>query len=337
MSGDDKMRKLASIQKVLHIEPVVNSDNLEVLTVLGWKVVARRNEFQVGDLVIYFEIDSILPELPQFEFLAKTKYRLKTQRLRGQLSQGLCWNVGILPSGVEIKEGLDVTELLGVTKYEEEIPEEMVGVSRGFHPKIVSKTGEVRVQSQPELLKEFMGKRVAFTQKIEGYSSSYINDNGNIHVCSHTHSLIEDTKSVYWQMAHKYNLIDTLKAIGNFSIQGEIAGPGIIGNPLGLQEVELFVFRVFDNDKQQYLGIEELREFCSKHNLQPVPLTYENVEFNFNTEELLEMAKGFYSPSGHPQEGVVIVPMKPTYSEVLCGNLSMKVINNDYLLGNKKK
>lgn len=331
------MRKLASIQKVKEIKLIENSDHLEVLTVLGWKVVARRGDFQVGELCIYFEIDSILPPLPAFDFLKKNDYRLKTERMRGQLSQGLCWKTDILPPFVQIEEGLDVTDILKIEKYEELLSKEMEGKSRGFHPKIVSKTGEMRIQSYPELIKEFEGIPVAYTQKVEGYSSSFINDSGDIHVCSHTHSLVENKDNVYWKMAIKYNLVETLRNIGNFSVQGEIAGPGIIGNPMGLTEVELFVFKVYDNDKQQYLGVNEMVEFCQTHGLQTVPILATNQYVVDDMDSMIELAKGQYSPSGHAQEGIVVVPMQPVYSEVLCKNLSMKIINNDYLLGNKKK
>jgi RNA ligase (TIGR02306 family) len=125
------MRKLASIQRIIEVKNVENSDTLAVVSVLGWKVVVRRDDnYSVGDLVIYFELDSILPRIPEFAFMEKSDYILRTMRLRGQLSQGLVWKTNILPSDLEIVEGFDLTDILGVEKYEEEISEEMIGKSK---------------------------------------------------------------------------------------------------------------------------------------------------------------------------------------------------------------
>ncbi|MCD1260340.1 hypothetical protein B5M42_016125 [Paenibacillus athensensis] len=330
------MRKLASMQKITAINDIENSDALAVVTVLGWKVVVRRaDNYHVGDLVIYFELDSILPDLPEFNFLAKSNYILKSARLRGQLSQGLVWKPDILPDGLKLAEGMDVTGILGVRKHEEEIPIEMVGKSKGFHPKIIRKAGEVRLQSSPELLAKFQGLLVAETTKIEGESASYIQHEDKLDVCSHTHSLLESPDSIHWQMYHKYNFSTIFSIHKNIGIQAEIAGPGIFGNPLELKETELFVFRITDTVTQRRFTPVEIIEFCQSHGLQHVPMTL-NVRFDFTMEEAIERAKGEYL-SGNPREGIVIVPMEPTYSEVLCDWLSVKVINNEYLDGAWKK
>lgn len=104
-------RKLASIQKILALNQIEGADAIECATVLGWKLVVKKGEFKVGDLAIYCEIDSVLPEKPEFEFLKSCKYRIKTVRLRGQISQGICFPLSVLPSEVSLEEGLDVTEI----------------------------------------------------------------------------------------------------------------------------------------------------------------------------------------------------------------------------------
>ena len=76
-------RKLASIQKIMKIEKHENADTLEIVRVLGWQCIVKKGEFKEGDLIVYFEVDSVLPELPQFEFLKDKKYRIKTIKLRG--------------------------------------------------------------------------------------------------------------------------------------------------------------------------------------------------------------------------------------------------------------
>jgi RNA ligase (TIGR02306 family) len=338
------MRKLASFQRITAIEPIINADSIVVCSVLGWKVVARKDEFKVGDMAIFFEVDSILPPLEEFAFLAKHSYRLKSARMRGQLSQGLLWDISLLDkfeafnglADVDNLEGLDITELLGVTKYEEPFPTEMLGKSKGFHPKTVRKTGEVRVQSSPDLLQEFQGIPVVITTKIEGVSSSYIIHNGEIDVCSHTHSLLPDENIVQWQMAKKYDILFVLKSNHNIAIQGEIAGPGILGNPMGLSEKQFFVFRMFDTETNRRWSPQETLDFCNENDLQFVPFTVIS-NFRLNLEQVIELAKGDYYPSGTPREGIVITPANPTYSEILCDWLSMKIINNDYLTGEWKQ
>jgi len=136
------MRKLASIKKIDKLEPIEGADRIELAHVGGWKVVVAKDVgHQQGDMVVYCEIDSFLPIEPEFEFLRKSSYkklvdgtegfRLKTIRLRGQVSQGL-----IIPAkdvheiihrsipnlNLGLYEGLDVTEMLGITKYEPPVP-----------------------------------------------------------------------------------------------------------------------------------------------------------------------------------------------------------------------
>src|SRR5699024_6571429 len=96
--GDDNMRKLATVQTIADIQPIPDADAIEVATIKGWKVVTRKGEFQIGEKVIYFEIDSLIPKTSVTEFLMKnetdTESRLKTIKLRGQLSQGLVISLG---------------------------------------------------------------------------------------------------------------------------------------------------------------------------------------------------------------------------------------------------
>jgi RNA ligase (TIGR02306 family) len=90
------MRKLASIQKVVKVEPIENADSIEKLTVLGWSVVAKIGEFKEGDYCVFCEIDSILPDKPEFEFLRSKRFRIKTCRMRNTLSQGIVFPLSIL-------------------------------------------------------------------------------------------------------------------------------------------------------------------------------------------------------------------------------------------------
>ena len=116
------MRHLATIRKIKEIRPIPNADRIEVAVIDGWEVVVNKSDgFIAGDLVIYIEIDSVLPDRPEFEFMRKYKFRVKTIKLRGQVSQGLVLPMTIqgLPKG-EYKLGQDITDLLGIKKYDPE-------------------------------------------------------------------------------------------------------------------------------------------------------------------------------------------------------------------------
>src|SRR5512133_220514 len=112
------MRKLASIQRIASLSPIIGADKIEKATVLGWELVVKKDEFRVGDLCVYVEIDSILPDKPFFEFMRDRKFRVKTIKLRGQVSQGICFPLSIVPKGGDRYEDADVTEALGITKYD---------------------------------------------------------------------------------------------------------------------------------------------------------------------------------------------------------------------------
>ncbi len=147
-------RKLATVVKIADIQPIVGADAIVVAKVKGWNVVVKVNEYKVGDLAVYYEIDSFLPIRPQFEFLRKSSYkrmvstegfRLKTIKLRGQLSQGLLTPI---PDGIlNPKEGDDLTEALDIVKYEHPIPAQLAGKIKGVFPSFIPKTDEIRIQN----------------------------------------------------------------------------------------------------------------------------------------------------------------------------------------------
>lgn len=167
------MRKLASIQRITGLRPIPGADLIEVADVLGWSVVVKKGDFAVGDLVVYFEVDSWLdasnPVYASFEerftnWGTKRGMRLKTIKLRKQLSQGLILSIGdfadLSPSvrGTAVEEGDDVTDILKVEKWEplEAQQSEKGGPSqasktRAF-PWFLRKTDQERVQNYIHLI-----------------------------------------------------------------------------------------------------------------------------------------------------------------------------------------
>lgn len=203
------MRQIASVQKIKAITPIEGADAIERIEVLGWELVAKKGEFKVGDLCVYVEIDGILPERPEFEFMRPRKFRVKTIKLRGQISQGIAFPLSILPADVVPVEDIDVTEILGIKKWDpeqesiiiEKEPEfndknklvraykkykyftvrflkKLFGIPTGTasddFPSYVPKTDETRVQTSQRGLETHKGKRAYITEKLEGSSTTYI-------------------------------------------------------------------------------------------------------------------------------------------------------------------
>ena len=115
-------RALAYTTYVLNIQPIIGADNIELLTVMGWSVIAQKGEFKVGDLCVYFEIDSKLPVAEWSEFMASKHYKVKTMKLSkfNVVSQGLALPLSVFNGQVPNQEGIDVTDILKVTYSVEE-------------------------------------------------------------------------------------------------------------------------------------------------------------------------------------------------------------------------
>jgi len=328
-------RKLATIQKIKSVDPIENADAIEKVSVLGWQCVAKKGEFKPGDMCLYCEIDSIMPDKPEFEFLRPRKFRIKTIKLRGIISQGITLPLSYLKYDQEIYEGLDVTEIMGVTKYEPYLPPNMNGEIWGEKPWFVPKTDEFRIQSYPKIVEEFKDKEVYISTKVDGTSCSiYYNPDfeRKFGVCSRNLEIKEDETVAYWKVAHKYDLRDKLEQLNKpLVLQGEITGPGIQKNRLGLKEIDIYIFDIWFINERRYASMREMIDLCAQRGLKTVPIDT-ICRFNYNMEQLIEMAKGKYAGTQKNREGMVIRPISPLKSTELQGRLSIKVLNNDYLL-----
>jgi len=329
------MRKLASIQRIDDLIPIENADNIVSANIMGWNVVVKKDEFQVGDRCVFFEIDSVLPPREWSSFLERNKYRIKTCKLRGALSQGLAMPLDIL-NGVNPKRkwwekligrdgwsvGTDVTKYLGVVKHRgfDKRFGFKVGRRLGDFPSCVPKTDEIRVQSAMSLLKRMQGKEFYATVKCDGTSATFCRTTDGFFACSRNRTTARGD-NVYWNMVQKYDLENNINE--GFAIQGEIVGPGIQKNRMGLKEVDFLVFDVFDIKQGKRLDYNGLTEVCEKLKLKMVPLETVGV-FNYTLPELLKMARGKYEGTKTHREGLVF--------RSLDRKISFKVINNDYLL-----
>jgi len=326
------MRKLASIQKIKNLELIKDADAIEVASVLGWKVVVKKGEFQVGDLVVYCEIDSILPEKPAFEFLRNKKFRIKTIRLRGQISQGICFPLSVLPEDFEVDEGKECTEELEIIKYEPPIPASLSGTVKGQFPSFIPKTDETRVQILQELLDKYKGTECYVSEKLDGSSATYYLRDGEFGVCSRNLELLEDDKNSFWKVARETDLENKLCSLGkNIAVQGELVGEGIQKNKLKLRGQKVMFFNAFDIDKYTYYGFADFKQLFQHLDLPIVPIISESYLLSNDIQEIVDTAtiKSVIAKEVWV-EGIVIRPLKEAYD--LNGRVSFKAINPKFLL-----
>ena len=334
-------RKLASVVKIVEIQPIPGADAIVVATVKGWKVVVKVNEYKVGDLAVYYEIDSFLPIRPQFEFLRKSSFkrmgssegfRLKTIRLRGQISQGLLTPI---PEGISNpREGDDLTEALDIVKYEPPIPAQLAGKIKGTFPSFIPKTDEIRIQNfESEVGFSPVGERAYVTEKLDGTSFTCYFNNGVFGVCGRNWELSETSDNSLWRMANVLQLKEKMTKHGkNIALQGELVGAGINGNLYGLSDHKLYFFTGYDIDKGRRMFFDELEWVLFGLQLQMVPVLekYGFVIPNENNivDYMLRYAEGKSVLNMEvDREGVVVRGLEREFS--------FKAISNTYLLGSK--
>ncbi len=334
-------RKLASVVRITDIQTIPNADAIVVAKVKGWNVVIKKDEFKVGDLAVYYEIDSFLPVRPQFEFLRKSSFkrmgttdgfRLKTIRLRNTVSQGLLTPI---PDGIiDPKEGDDLTDALDIVKYEPPIPAQLAGKIKGTFPSLIPKTDETRIQNfESDIGFLPVGERVYVTEKLDGTSFTCYFNNGVFGVCGRNWELTETTDNSLWRMANMLELKDKLTKYGkNIALQGELIGSNINGNLYGLSDHKLYFFTGYDIDKRRRMFFDELEWLLFRLEVPMVPVL-EKYGYTLPTENLvdsmLQYAEGkSVLNMGVDREGVVVRGLEREFS--------FKAISNTYLLGSKE-
>lgn len=344
------MRKLATIQKILDIKPIEGADLICAYKVKGWWVVDKKGAFEKNDLVVYFEIDSWVPtELAPF--LSKGKEpstyngikgeRLRSQKFKGQMSQGLILKVqGNGPSGtawnIKKPNGLlyyvsglqeDVTEILGVVKWEPVLPASLNGDIKGLFPACIPKTVQERIQNIK--FDELLSGKYEITEKLNGSSMTVLLDiDGNFEVCSRNFSLKEQETNAYWKAVKMYYLKEKMieQGLQGYAIQGELVGHGILGNQYKTS-LDFYVFDMYDAVFQRYLTSSERLMYCEKLGLKHVPMLCNsfNIGVNATVDSLLTYAEGKSELNGSEREGCVFV-------STCDPSLSFKVISNKWLL-----
>jgi len=353
---------LATVQKVIKLTPIEGADMIETATVLGWEVVVKKNEYKVGELCCYVQIDTIVPETEYFDFLRERKYRVRTIKLRRQISQGL---IVPLPTG-KWKEGDDITKEVGVKKYEKpdnnperfekpRMPKKwykkwmylfkynflykafpsLQKKSRSSFPKhLVGVTDEERIQNMPQVLRQYAGKQFVVSYKLDGSSITIIHSKvlgkSKFRICSRRFEL-HDKKNDWFRVFNttdfKYEILKLVKqfATNDIIVQGEAIGK-FNGNHHNLQSEQIRLFNIYVNGKR--LKPKEFLGVCLKNNIPHCPV-YKQTTLSHTLPEILKESeiKDCLNPS---------VDVEGLVWRCVDDNMSFKVINNKYLLKNNE-
>jgi hypothetical protein len=344
------MRRLATIQFIKELAPIPQAENIERATILGWEVVVKKGEFTVGSPCVYCEIDSIMPDLPEFEFLRQSKFRIRTIKLRNQISQGIAFPLSILNGKYKVEEDYDVTDLLGVKKWEpyqqspkgnnqkakfvfpnwfpvwirrilvRKFPKVADIVCRMLPnttrartwPGFFPKTDETRVQVLQNVLSKYVGTKCYVTEKVDGSSISIYSKGGKFGVCSRNLDIDKDPTNPFWRAVLALDLEKKLKDYGqDIVLQGELLGEGVQGTKYQLKGNRIMFYNAWDIKKQCYYSFNELVAILDELQIDMVPLLERSYELSAIVPELVEKAKGYSVLNDKVlREGIVIRPLE---------------------------
>ncbi len=324
-------RKLASVQIVTEVLPHPNADSLEIIRVLGWKLCAKKGEFKAGDYCVYCEVDSVLPDKPEFEFLRSKGFRIRTIRLRGEVSQGIAFTLPEKFRG--FREGADITADFGVEKYEPALHLGLGGEIKGLFPSFLKKTDETRIQAVPRLLERYRGERFYITEKLDGTSMTVFFNNGEFGVCGRNYELRDEPGNALWAKAKELKLPEQFAAYKRpLAIQGELIGEGIQGNKYKIKGKQFRPFNAIDIGEAKRIDAFELQNLCIRFGLEGVPVLDYNFVLNHTVDDLVSFASGKSRLNEQTdREGIVIRYITEKYDEDI-GDLSFKVISPDFLI-----
>ena len=331
------MRELITTRTIAEIKPIPGADRIEAYRVDGWWVVDGKGKYKVGDAVLYCEIDSFLPIIPEFEFLKKSSYkntkgmgegyRLKTVKLRGQISQGLLLpleakNTYFDPSSVQI--------------YIPDLPEDGGKVEYAPWPTDVPKTSMDRIQNLK--LEDLYGVWEK-TEKLDGYSCTLYKFDNEFGICSHSWGIKSGGIYHRWLSEHK----DIPKTMhDNTVIQGELIGPGIQRNKYKLNHLSFRAFRHLQRTETGLFVDVNIKDILHSADQMVPYFGQQFISEDDSLESLLELAEGYSGLGDHSalMEGLVFsrrvllfsfVQENPNVPAPL-GRQSFKIVANSQLL-----
>ena len=337
-------RKMATIRKIDLVLPIKGADAIECAQLGGWNVVIRKGEYSAGDLAIYCEIDSWIPN-SRAPFLTRPDQqphvyegvpgeRLRTVKLRGQLSQGLLLPMSCLTNfGADLWNGHDVSEELGILKWEAPIPANLSGDAKGLFPTFIPKTDQERIQNLAAEYLQWKGDDLTWeiTEKLDGSSMTVFYRDGEFGVCSRNLELKQDEFNSMWKIAIRDKLQEKLAFLNrNLALQGEIIGEGIQKNLYKIKGQEFYIFDIYDIDTRKYFTPQERKTFITELGFKHVPVISSKTPlFYYTVADLIQMAEG------HSLMGDIVGPTREGLV-FKCNErqLSFKTISNKFLIKN---
>lgn len=307
------------------LEKHPNADTLSVARVRGWTCVVKTSDFEGVPLGAYIPVESIVPDAPAWAFL-KGHRRIKTAKLRGIVSQGL-----LIPARPHWRLGDDVSQELGIVKYDPPEPIQMGGEDEPSPALFLKYTDIENWKDFPDVIRE--GEVVAVTEKIHGTSWRAAVIDGRLYVGAHRSAKKLDAENLYWKAALRYEVERKLRAWtaardGVWILYGEIFGR-VQDLHYGLDQG--FDLRLFDISRDgRYLDHGAFTAGCDELGLPRVPVLHVG-PFN---EALLRLADGPAFQGGHMREGVVIRPTVERWDDRL-GRVILKRVSDEYLLRRK--
>lgn len=363
------MRKLASVRLINALEAIEGADQIEKAIIDGWEVVVKKGEFKPSDKCVYIEIDSIVPSSnPKFEFLEPRRYRVRTIKLRKQVSQGIAFPLHELDLEDTLEEGTDLTERLGIQKYDPELKKENLLLAdsnkkknpvhkfllryswyrklwtkqKGW-PAWVAKTDEERIQNIPSILRRYADAIFYETEKLDGQSATFFYKKVKgfaglpkwlFGVCSRNIWLKTKHTCNYWKIADQYDLEAKMKKLKKeIVIQGEIIGGGIQKDKYNLGEgnLDFYVFNVYNIETDEWYGLNGTMAIASALGLKMVPVLSSQMLKNYgeDVKAIVEHVKGNSTLAKVKREGSVFRQLNTEQSK---RGISFKAINPDFLL-----
>lgn len=237
---------------------------------------------------------------------------------------------------IELSEGMDVTDILGITKYEPPIPAELAGQVVGNFPSHSIKTDEERIQNLIDHYEDYKKEEWIATEKVDGTSMTAFIYKERFGISSRNLELKETETNTFWKVARAIQLEENMKKIMEIhnlealTLQGELIGEGIQKNKYRIKGQKVLWFRAFDPMKFQFFPFFTFRSMCEEVGLEMVPRIDYAFKLPEKYEDLILYADGESKLCQTAREGIVFVAKNPLYDDN--GRLSFKVISNKFIL-----
>lgn len=342
-----------TIENIAEIYPHPNADRLDMARLQGkdYEFVVGKGQFQAGDKVVYFPVDSLLPQWIceslglAGKLTGKEKNRVKTIRLRGNISQGVVAEASALaencPEIIHAELGADVTALLAVEKYEPPAISSQYGDLHPLPP-LVSKYELENAQNFVAITDSLLDEPVLITEKLEGahWSMAWYAD-GDRTVVSQRNFRIEpkdDGEHDWHKVARLGDFAAKLRQIAaawpepchTLVVRGEIIGAGIQSNYYKVKNHAVYLFEMEANGYP--VDAEQFLELCQAYEMPTVPLLAVNIPLRdwLAGQSLKTASDGLSAIANLPREGIVIRPMQERRADGI-GRVIIKQRSPDYL------